>query len=195
MAATTSGWAQSQVWTYSQGFIYDPWNRPILDYLATIPQGKAIAPENLRAQIKQALVAQLRVQAAGDRVTKRQIIQQRQSAADVASARELLIRENHDVQVAVFQAAASYFDTLGLLGIMQVVGTWQCGANEQCPIKVVERLDTLLAMGGKFMKTEVFRDVGGKPWIFSTGTYEVLVGQELRVVPLRSRKLLVQEMS
>jgi len=186
--------AQSEVWTFRPNFMKDTWNTPILPYLATIPAGQPVSPANIRAQVKQADLTEWRSQLAGDRLTKRQIFQQLRSAEDVDKARKLLLPNNDDVEVEVFQAAASYFDKLGLLGIIQIVTTWQCRADEQCPQKIMQHLDALLAVGGTFVKTEVFKDVDGKPWIFATVTYEVPLGQELRVVPLRSRKLQVQQM-
>jgi hypothetical protein len=186
--------AQSEVWTFRTNFMNDTWNTPILPYLATIPAGQTVSPENIRAQVKQSDLTAWRSQFVGDRLTKRQVFQRIGSATDVDKSRKLLLPDNNDVEVAVFQAASSYFDKLGLLGIMQIVTTWQCRADEPCPQKIMQHLDSLLAVGGKFVKTEVFKDVDGKPWIFATVTYEVPVGQELRVVPLRSRKLQVQQM-
>ena len=67
------------------------------------------------------------------------------------------------------------------MAIVQLIGKWQCGADENSPEKIAGRLDTLLALDGKIMKTEAYFKTGGKPWILSTVTYEIAVGKDLRV--------------
>ena len=58
---------------------------------------------------------------------------------------------------------------------------------------LIDKLDVLLETGGAIQKTETFTTINGKSWILATITYEVPLGDKIRVVPLRSRMLEVFE--
>jgi hypothetical protein len=187
--------AESKVWTFRPNFIYDPWNQPILPYLATIPAGMTVSAENIRALIKPVDLASLKASAAASqngRVVKRQVVNLLEAAADVDKARGYLLPPTQSAAVDVFQVAVGYIDRFGLVGIVQLAAKWQCSADENCPEKISEKLETLLAQGGAIMKTEAYFTAGGKLWILSTITYEIKLGSELRIVPLRSRLMEVQ---
>lgn len=188
--------ADSSVWTYRANFIYDPWNTAIMPFVAKIPEGLSVAPENIRAVVKSADLAAFRA-AAGksgvNRLVKRATVSELKSDADVQHAKSYLFPEGQSVAVELFQTAAGYADKFGLLGLLQLVAKWQCAADEKCPERVTGKLEILIAKGGRIMKTETFVDMAGKPWIAATITYEIKVGEELRIVPLRSRMLEVQE--
>jgi hypothetical protein len=185
----TAAYADSEVWTFRPNFIYDPWNTPILPYVATVPSGMSIEPKNIRAQVKTSDLAVLRNQANGDRVVRTALINKLETAADVTKAKAFLLEDNNSLQVAAFEAAASYFDKFGLLAIMHLIAKFECRVNENCPDATQQQLEIVLATGGRFMKREVFQEIRGEPWIIATVSYEVPVGSQVRVIPLRSRKL------
>ena len=119
-------------------------------------------------------------------------MKQLKNNVEADQARSLLIRRGDSIIVKAFKTAAGYADRFGLLAILQLAASIQCDANEECPEHLNSQLDTLLAPGGRFVKTETFYESGVTAWIVAIITYEVKVGDELRVIPLRVRKLPVE---
>src|SRR4051794_15602547 len=102
--------ADSEVWSYRQNFVYDPWDTAILPYVATVPQGKRIDPANIRAVVSPTDLAVLRERAAGGRLVKRQVVKAFKSDGDVAHARSYLLLPDESMAVDIFQTTAGYLD-------------------------------------------------------------------------------------
>ena len=187
---------EAEVWHFRSNFIYDKWNYPILPYVAAYPRGRQARTEELRAELKKADLARLIQQAGAEkskRVVKRQLVSELKTDADVAHAKTYLLINGRSAAVDVFQLALGYIDQFGLLAILQTVVQWQCDADEACPAKTQGKLEELLARGGKIMKVETFHQAHGHWWVAATITYEIPLGQEQRVVLLRSRRMPVLE--
>lgn len=196
LASALSASADSLVWSFRPFFVYDPWNEPILPYVATVPAGLPVSPENIRAIVKATPLAGLKALAAKSpnaRLVKRSLVTRLATDADVKKARGYLLAPSGGAAVDVFMVAAGYVDKFGLLAILQVIAKWECAASEVCPEKISGKLDVLLETGGAIHKTETFTVINGKSWLLATISYEVPLGDKIRVVPLRSRMLEVVE--
>lgn len=187
--------ADSEFWTFKPFFVYDPWNTPILPYLATIPREMGKQASNTRALVSNADLANLRKQSVGGRIVKRQLVEGLKTDHDLAHAHKYLLPTAESPIVDIFKVGLGYVDRAGMLGIMETLAKWGCSSNEKCPAKITAKLEVLLARGGAIMKTETFTEINGDFWIVSTITYEVQLGDETAIIPLQSKKLQVQEKS
>lgn len=188
--------ADSETWSFRSNLVIDKWNEPLLPYVATVPSGKAITPKNIRAVILPASAAQLKMEASkstSKRIVKREVLSKLDTPADVRKAQALLLPPSNTISTDVFHVATGYVDQYGLVSILETVAKWHCSADEKCPDKINQKLEILLSTGGRIMKTETFLLSNGQPWILSTITYEIQVGREISVVPLRSRLLEINE--
>lgn len=184
--------ADSQVWTFRANFIYDPWNTPIMPYFAAFLPGQPVREENLRAMFSATDLEQMRTSASGKRIVRRAVIESLDTDAAVEHARKYLLGDETSLTLDVFKTGLGYADKYGLLSILELIAKWQCNADETCPDNIKGKLEVLLSKGGKIMKTETFTEIAGQQFVIAIVTYEVAVGQEARIVPLRSRKLQVE---